>query len=127
MAAFVDGGGQGLSLRGLPIYIQNVFHRTRRNARTRRIPFGITMQDFRAVVERAAGHCEVTGIEFDFDYQPGKNRPFAPSLDRIDSALGYVVGNVRLVCGITNTALSDWGMGPVLDFAQAVVRARKAI
>lgn len=30
------------------------------------------------------------------------NSPFRPSLDRIDSRLGYVTGNVQFVCSVVN-------------------------
>lgn len=31
-------------------------------------------------------------------------RPFAPSLDRLDNSLGYIVSNVRLACCMANLA-----------------------
>jgi hypothetical protein len=49
-------------------------------------------------------------------YEPtGKKRaPFAPSIDRIDGALGYAPGNVRVVCFAANCAMNEWGES-VLD------------
>ena len=44
------------------------------------------------------GHCEVTGIKFDFDKSSNYNKnPYAPSIDRIDSKIGYIKSNVRIV------------------------------
>lgn len=36
--------------------------------------------------------------------------PFSPSLDRITPALGYVAGNVRIVCTMVNLAMNEWGL-----------------
>ena len=71
----------------------------------------------------AAGVCEFTGLAFEREWS-GENyraRPFAPSLDRIVPALGYVKSNVRMVCFAVNMALSDWGDEAFVKIAQAVV------
>jgi hypothetical protein len=49
----------------------------------------------------------VTGLPFEF--AGSLYRPFAPSLDRINAAQGYSLGNVRLVAVIVNAALNQWG------------------
>lgn len=44
------------------------------------------------------GICEVTGIPFDFDKPTSTcKNPFSPSIDRIDSSLGYCKSNIRIV------------------------------
>lgn len=60
---------------------------------------------------RCGGRCELTGIEFDFEAAGGKHqrRPYAPSIDRRDNSLGYVPGNVRVVCVAVNIAMNQWG------------------
>lgn len=89
------------------------FHVAKRNARNRRIPFGLTKEEFLELVDRADGRCEVSGLPFDLRYwKQSKRRPFAPSLDRIDATRAYTKRNCRLVCGIVNAALSDWGEEP---------------
>jgi hypothetical protein len=81
-------------------------------------PFTITPADLAAVVERAAGCCEVSGLPFDFG---GTARaPFSPSLDRIDCSKGYEPGNIRIVCQLANVAMNCWGIDPVLKFAAAL-------
>lgn len=75
----------------------------RARAKQKRVAFtldGWNRLSIQAVLER--GKCELTGLPF------GKG-PFAPTLDRIVPADGYVPGNVRVVCRLINAALGDWG------------------
>lgn len=44
--------------------------------------------------------------------------PFGPSLDRIVPELGYVPGNVRVVCNIANAAMNEWGLENLLIFLE---------
>lgn len=54
--------------------------------------------------------CAISGIEFDPpEIGGGRPKPFTPSLDRIRAGGRYEVGNIRLVCGIVNFAMNEWG------------------
>lgn len=55
------------------------------------------------------GRCELTGLRFSTDKADVANRPFAHSIDRIDSTLGYTRSNVRIVCAGINVAMMHWG------------------
>lgn len=55
------------------------------------------------------GRCELTGLRFSTDKSDVANRPFAHSIDRIDSKLGYTRSNVRIVCAGINVAMMHWG------------------
>jgi hypothetical protein len=97
---------------GMNTYIRQVLCSAKKNARTRGIPFELTSAEFNQIAERAKGRCEVTGIVFQLKVRPGSaRRPFAPSLDRIESSKPYTFENCRLICGIVNAAMSDWGDG----------------
>lgn len=92
-----------------------VYSKARANAKRRGLEFTLTEKDFAALVDRAAGACMLTAIPFDAGYRDDTRfRPYAPSLDRIDSAKGYTPGNVRLVISAVNIALGQWGT-PLLD------------
>ena len=55
--------------------------------------------------------CSVTGMLLTYDdTDRGQNHaaPWAPSIDRVDPALGYTRGNVRLVCWAFNVARQAW-------------------
>lgn len=98
-------------------YWRTFFMTCRTVASRRGLSFGLTPDDLTSLVERSQGACEVSGIPFSLDraaLNKAKVNPWAPSLDRIDCAAGYAVGNVRLVCTAVNLALRDWGL-PVLE------------
>lgn len=98
------------------------FSRAKRRASDTGRPFGLTVGEFRVIVERAGGLCELTAITFDLS-RPERNRraPFSPSLDRIDSRLGYNAANCRLVCCAVNIALQDFGDAVFRRICYAVV------
>jgi hypothetical protein len=88
-----------------------LYRRAKMNAAAREIPFLLEPHQFSDLVSDARGKCQVTGIKFDTSSIEGAYRkPFAPSLDRINSSGVYERGNVRLVCCAVNAALSDWGI-----------------
>lgn len=55
------------------------------------------------------GRCELTGLRFCTDKEDEAGRPFAHSVDRIDSKMGYTRANVRIVCAGINVAMMHWG------------------
>lgn len=104
---------------------RRLFTKTRANAQQRDIYFGLTETEFTWLVRRSRGRCELSGIHFDFGYDlaamKGSRRPFAPSIDRIDSQRGYTVDNCRIICVIANYALGGWGLETLLLFARGLV------
>ncbi len=71
--------------------------------------------------------CSATGLPLSYDWQGnGRTNPWAPSVDRIDSAGGYTMDNVRLVCWAYNTAKSDWDDEVILALAAAIMERANA-
>jgi hypothetical protein len=96
-----------------------IYTQAKRNAPHRKIPFELTRSEFDQIVEKADGCCMVSGIPFNRRAYKGTNRrPFAPSLDRIDSRKGYSLENCRLVCQIVNIAMNAWGVEPLMILAE---------
>ncbi len=57
------------------------------------------------------GKCAVTGIPLVMKLVgDGTPHPYAPSIDRITPKLGYVRGNIRIVCYQVNIAISEFGL-----------------
>jgi hypothetical protein len=87
-----------------------LYRQAKRGAVIRNIPFELTPDDMFRIIERAKLTCEVSGHPMSTEKGThGKRRPFAPSLDRIDSKLGYTFENCRLVCCWINLAIAEWG------------------
>jgi len=92
-------------------WYMKIYRQTKKNAGQKSLAFSISESQLRYVINRSRGRCEVTGIEFSLSQEPGKRRrPYAPSLDRKDSAKGYLIGNIRLVCVAANYAMNEWGL-----------------
>lgn len=94
--------------------------RTRSGAKSRLKPFDLTEASVAAMIARAAGCCEVSGIPFS-NISVGDTSPFAPSIDRIDALKGYAEENCRLVCYAVNVALHVWGDAVLRRIAHAIV------
>jgi hypothetical protein len=90
--------------------------RARLNAKGRRqLEFTLPRDDVLDLLEDCRWRCAVTRTPFSMDVcGPRNQRPFAPSLDRIDNARGYIPGNVRIVCVAANIAMNTWGEGVLL-------------
>jgi hypothetical protein len=91
----------------------------RRAGKSCDLPPGFTASLF----ERQGGRCAVTGIRFSLEEytQALVKHPFAPSLDRIDSKVGYTASNVRLVCVAVNFGMNEWGEDVFMRLARAAV------
>jgi hypothetical protein len=103
--------------------VRRILYLSRHRARTAGIPHTLTADEFIQIWDRAGGRCEYTGLEFmDAVFSVSAIRPYAPSLDRIDSAKGYEFSNCRMVCNIVNLALRDFGSALLDDVCRARVQ-----
>lgn len=89
------------------LWALELYRGAKKQAARRNIPFTLTPEEFAGIL---SDRCALTGIRFEIaSAGRGVRRPFAPSLDRIDSAGPYSAANVRLVCVAVNVALNVWG------------------
>lgn len=102
-------------------YLRYAIERARYKAARKGVPFGLTMQHMRRVYQGAGGVCAVSGHPFEL------KGPFRPSLDRITPSLGYMDGNVRIVCLIANTAMLNYGESALLELTASVAKARNLL
>lgn len=94
--------------------------RMRHRAADLDVPCELTAEGLRAISEAQGNQCALTGIHFVFKTsERGRGSPFAPSPDRIESAKGYVGGNVRMVCQMANYARLDFSDAEFYRMCQA--------
>lgn len=95
----------------------------RHRATVKGIPFTLSPEDIdrlQAVID--AGHCQVTGLPFDLDSGKAWN---SPSIDRIDSNLGYTPENVRVTLYCVNVMANTWGVEKVVEIGEAIRGAQE--
>lgn len=102
-----------------------------KRAKKGEVPFSLTATEVEALWQLCEGRCSVSGIPFNakaYDHALVKH-PFAPSLDRIKPAKGYVRANVRLVVVAANFGMNEWGFEVLETVAQGVAgqRYRKGV
>jgi len=91
--------------------LSKLFSAAKNRAAAKNLAFNISPEYLFKLWEDSDGCCAVTGrplvlFSYGDKYQANPN---APSLDRIKPSLGYIQGNVRLICYHLNIALSDFG------------------
>jgi hypothetical protein len=108
--------------------LKDLLRNARKNAKARDLEITLTLDDLKDLAELSQGRCMLTGIPFEHGAEgrlkestTRRKRVWAPSLDRIDSAAGYVPGNVRLVCMAVNAALQEFGDAVLMRIASALV------
>lgn len=75
--------------------------------------------------DKQNGKCAISGMDMTYISNCGRI-PTNVSVDRIDSAKGYIKGNVQLVCMAVNQMKSDLDMQTLLTFCEAIlINARK--
>jgi hypothetical protein len=87
-----------------PAYV--LFTGAQRRAERRKQTFTITLQEVEHLLSPMI--CSQTGHALCLEWEGPHANPWAPSLDRINSAIGYDSGNVQVVCWIYNQCKSAW-------------------
>ena len=89
--------------------VSTLLRNVKRRAKEAAINFDLTKEFIGILYQQQNSKCALTGIDFIFEKESTFRRPFAPSIDRINSDLGYTRDNVRLVCAVVNLALNEFG------------------
>lgn len=94
-------------------------------ATTKRVAFNIDTEYVYSLWNKQDGKCAVSGLDLDLTMSDRySTNPQAPSIDRIIPALGYVRGNIRIVCYQVNIALSEYGEEQLMKMCKAIVAYR---
>lgn len=88
------------------------FRAARRRARKFNMAFALTKE---WVCEEFAKGSALSGLPFRGDFGP-----FSPSIDRIDSAVGYTPQNSRLILLAENLFKNEWDDASIIEIAKAI-------
>ena len=66
-----------------------------------------------------SGKCELTGLPFVISN--ARREIYSPSIDRVDSAAGYLQQNCRVVIWGVNAALNNWGLEAFAPVARSLI------
>ncbi len=102
----------------------------RRRVKTHGRECTITLEYLRELWEKQGGLCPYTGWQLDNPettphWNSHKLHPRTASLDRIDSSIGYIPGNVQFVSVMANFAKRDFKEEELLEFCQSVINYRQ--
>jgi hypothetical protein len=104
MTIFADARGHLRRYEDPAFRARYMLHNAKQRARAAGAVFSLTREWI--TLRLRAGICEVTGLGFIFKSGTGTGHgsPWAPSIDRIDPAMGYTPENCRVVVWIFNCA-----------------------
>ena len=90
-----------------------LFSRWKAGAKSRNYPFTVTIETLQEMLEQQNFKCAYTNMDMLCPKTYNEKRemtssPYLISLDRIDSELGYIDGNVHFVCVWTNKAKGSY-------------------
>ena len=91
--------------------INRLMSMAKNRSKSKGIPFNLSLEHLLNLWDDTNGCCSLSGIPLELGRSEfGKVHPYAPSIDREIPCLGYVKGNVRIVCYQMNVALSEFGL-----------------
>lgn len=88
------------------------------NARSRKKEHNVKISYIRDIYPKD-NSCPILGVEFDTSTFKGD---YAPSLDRIDSSLGYVEGNLQIISWLANRMKTNSTKEQQLLFARGILK-----
>jgi hypothetical protein len=99
-----------------------LLRRAKGRAVKKQILFSLTLDD--VLPKILEGKCQLTNLPFDLtqDCDSWRN-PYSPSIDRIDSSLGYTKENTRVVLTSVNITLNEFGENTMLPILKEMVKA----
>ena len=93
------------------------------HARTRGLEFSVTIKYAWKLYEKQNRKCALSGLPIEFDKNGGNT---SASLDRINSSLGYIEGNVQWTHKLVNKMKWDFSQQEFLNFCRLVAERKVA-
>lgn len=88
----------------------------RRRSKMKGLKLELEVQDLEGIWRQQGGECALSGLPLDIHSEHECiTRNSSPSIDKIDHKLGYVRGNIRLVCSWANSMRGSLSDSELLD------------
>lgn len=109
---------------GVEVFIKKIYRHLKRNANSRNIPVEVDSDYLIELYNKQQGKCALTGLNMTHEsYASHDNRIkniHNISPDRINSNIGYIKGNIQLVCSIINTMKWDLELKDFIHFCNLI-------
>lgn len=96
------------------------WHGAKDRAKRYNIQFNLTLEYLKELWLKQQGKCAISNIDMTYVFNCGRI-PTNVSIDRIDSAKGYIMNNIQLVCMACNQMKSDLFEHKLYEFCKAIV------
>jgi len=95
-------------------------------AKKKGLDFNLTSEYLKEIFPKD-NKCPITGIHFQFGYKNDNkiNKNYSPSLDRIVPSIGYVKGNVIIICDLMNRMKQDSSFDDMEKFFKYYLKQKK--
>ena len=101
---------------------------TRHEARKRRKPFNVTIEDLATIFEKQNGRCALSGVPIKISRSTEINGDrTTASLDRIDSFRGYEVDNCQFIHKIVNVMKNSLSDEEFIEWCRLIANNNKGI
>lgn len=100
------------------------FHGLKDRSNKKNIDCNIDLQYLHELWDKQKGLCALSGIPMAYYFDSGRV-PTNLSVDRIDSSLGYIKGNIQLVCMAVNQMKSDLTVEQLKYFCKSILEYKK--
>lgn len=103
---------------------RTAFHTLIANAKRRETDCHVTVDDLLIMWGEQHGLCALSGLQMTHGIGL---RPTSVSVDRLNPDIGYVKGNIRLVCVALNSLRGPWSDQEAISVALAFVKHQGAV
>jgi hypothetical protein len=101
--------------------LTKVYHSSKTSAKKKKMAFNIDKDYLQTLFIGCQGRCPYLGVKLEPESGTVQERnPKGISLDRIDSSVGYIKGNVRIVSTWYNNAKQAWDDDLMEDFCRRI-------
>ncbi len=101
---------------------------SKHTAKRKGILHTITKTDIYNLWHQQDGRCAITRLPMEITTDKTRaGNPFIASIDRIDSNIGYVLGNIQLVLWQVNRAKSDGTLEELITMCKAIINGQSSL